>query len=54
MEIYEQLLKESKIVSISAKELAELEYETDFSVLVARKDVVNLVKECNTLGKKFL
>ena len=52
VEIYEQLLKESKIVSISAKELAELEYETDFSVLVARKDVVNLVKECNTLGKK--
>lgn len=52
MEIYEQLLKESENVSISAKELAELEYETDLSVLVAREDVVSFVKECRALGKR--
>lgn len=51
-EIYEQVLKENEDISISAEKLAEVEYETDFMLLTARKEVVRLIDKCKALGKR--
>lgn len=49
--IYEKLLGEESSTVISARELTELEFDTDCSLLVPRKEMCELIHVANSLGK---
>lgn len=51
-EIYEKVLSESENITLTAEELSEIEFETDFSMLSGRKEMIALVKKCIELNKK--
>ncbi len=51
-EIYEKLLETYEQVSVSALELARLEFETDLSLVEIRAEVVKLINIAKRLGKK--
>lgn len=52
VEIYEDVLKEAPNIGISAKELAELEWQTDYELVVPRKEFCNYIKAFFDKGKK--
>ena len=51
-EIYEHMLKKIDHLSITAQQLAELEWSIDLSFLVPRKDVCDVFRKLVRLGKK--
>ena len=52
--IYEDVLNKSGTNAISAKELSELEWETDLATLMPRYAMRDIFRECISLGKRVV
>lgn len=54
VEIYEEVLKRSGVDTISAEELANIEWSADIPVMIRRDKVCNIMREAADLGKSVV